>query len=87
MLIYLDMLTNEELFSDSYPMELIDDLYWKVTGKVVTESTQVDESVYGGNASAEGGGEDFEANVKRDVNIILAHSLKEIVGLDRKTYL
>ncbi|PIK48625.1 translationally-controlled tumor protein [Apostichopus japonicus] len=87
MLIYKDMLTNEELFSDSYPMKLVDDLYYRVTGKLTSESTDVDESVYGGNASAEGGGEDFESNVKKGVNIVLAHDLKEIEGLDRKAYI
>ncbi|PIK38056.1 translationally-controlled tumor protein [Apostichopus japonicus] len=63
MLIYKDMLTNEELFSDSYPMKLVDDLYYRVTGKLTSESTDVDESVYGGNASAEGGGEEFESKL------------------------
>ncbi|XP_071839088.1 translationally-controlled tumor protein homolog isoform X2 [Apostichopus japonicus] len=87
MLIYKDMLTNEELFSDSYPMKLVDDLYYRVTGKLTSESTDVDESVYGGNASAEGGGEEFESNVKKGVNIVLAHDLKEIEGLDRKAYI
>lgn len=47
----------------------------------------MDESVYGGNASAEGGGEEFESNVKKGVNIVLAHDLKEIEGLDRKAYI
>ncbi|WP_411026501.1 hypothetical protein, partial [Salmonella sp. s54395] len=62
---------------------------WLVNGLnlVITQSTEVDESMFGGNASAEGGGEDFAADVKRDVDIILAHSLKEILGLDRKSYM
>ncbi|XP_071839089.1 translationally-controlled tumor protein homolog isoform X1 [Apostichopus japonicus] len=87
MLIYRDMLTDEVLFDDAYPIKLVDDLYYRVTGKLTSESTDVNESVIAGNASAEGGWEAFEANVRKGVNIVLAYHLKEIEGLDRKEYI
>jgi hypothetical protein len=34
MYLYSDRITGEELFSDAYPMKLIDDLYYEVEGKV-----------------------------------------------------
>nr|AID69538.1 translationally controlled tumor protein [Stichopus monotuberculatus]AID69539.1 translationally controlled tumor protein [Stichopus monotuberculatus] len=87
MKVFKDVITGEELFSDSYKMKLVDDLYWRVTGKLTTESNDVDESVYGGNASAEGGGETFDSNVQSGVDIVLAHRLKEVCDLGRKEYL
>ncbi len=34
MIIYTDIVSKDELFSDAYPIKLIDDLYYEVEGKV-----------------------------------------------------
>ncbi len=34
MKIYFDVFTGDELCSDSYPMKLVDDLYYEFEGKV-----------------------------------------------------
>jgi len=34
MKIFLDIFTGDELCSDSYPMKLVDDVYYEVEGKV-----------------------------------------------------
>jgi len=34
MKIYLDVFTGDELCSDSYPMKLVDDVYYEFEGKV-----------------------------------------------------
>lgn len=34
MKLYLDVFTGDELFSDSYPMKIVDDVYYEVEGKV-----------------------------------------------------
>jgi hypothetical protein len=34
MIIYMDVFTGDELCSDSYPMKVVDDLYYEVEGKV-----------------------------------------------------
>ena len=37
MKVFLDIFTGDELFSDSYPMVIKDDLYYEVEGKVNEE--------------------------------------------------
>ena len=34
MKVYLDIFTGDELCSDSYPMKVVDDVYYEVEGKV-----------------------------------------------------
>ena len=34
MKVYLDIFTGDELSSDSYPMKLVDDVYYEFEGKV-----------------------------------------------------
>ncbi len=34
MKVYLDVFTGDELCSDSYPMKVVDDVYYEVEGKV-----------------------------------------------------
>jgi hypothetical protein len=34
MKLFLDVFTGDELCSDSYPMKVVDDLYYEVEGKV-----------------------------------------------------
>ena len=40
---------------------------------MVTETTEVNDSMFGGNASAEGGDEGAEGSSTRGINIVLAH--------------
>lgn len=80
MKIYRDIISNDELFSDIFPMELIaDGTVYKVKGKMTSESFQLDEAAIGGNASAEGvdEGEGCDAAVATGVNICLNHKLTE----------
>ena len=93
MRLYTDLLTGDELFSDSYPMKLVDDLYWEVEGKSIVEKIDIDESKIGGN-KAQGGGEDGEP-VEDDsvdpsaitgINIVIAHRLQQ-TSFDKKSYM
>jgi hypothetical protein len=34
MRIFFDVFTDDELFNDSYPMKVVDNLYYEVEGKV-----------------------------------------------------
>lgn len=79
MLIFKDLLgeDNDELFSDTYPMQTIDGILYKVKGKLTTESTDIDERAIGGNASAEGGGEDVDASSVSGIDVVLANRLVE----------
>jgi len=79
MLIYKDIFSDDELFSDSYPMKLVDDLYYEVEGKNVSLSNDIDEALIGGNKAAEGGEEEegVDASVVTGINIVLTHKLVE----------
>ncbi|KAL5723258.1 hypothetical protein ACHQM5_006676 [Ranunculus cassubicifolius] len=57
MLVYQDLLTGDELLSDSFPYKEIENgVLWEVEGKWVVQGA-VDVDI-GANPSAEGGGED-----------------------------
>ena len=45
MLIYHDILTGDELFSDAYPMRTIDDFFYEVTAQQVTRSDEIDDTI------------------------------------------
>merc|ERR1712072_1363156 len=53
MILYRDIFTETDVCTDSYKIELVEDLYYKVEGKHIIEDSSVDDSVFGGNKSAE----------------------------------
>ncbi|XP_066266619.1 translationally-controlled tumor protein homolog [Branchiostoma lanceolatum] len=90
MIIYKDIFSGDELFSDTYKINVIDDFIYEVEGKITTEKGGIDESVIGANASAEEAGEGLEEGAKTGCNIVLANRLNSITGYtkdDYKTYI
>lgn len=87
MIIYKDVISGDEMFSDTYKMKLIDDFAYELEGKMVTETTTVDDSTFGGNASAEGVEDEGADNStsQSGCNIVLANRLVE-VNFDKKGY-
>jgi predicted double-glycine peptidase len=82
MKIYFDVFTGDELCSDSYPMKVVDDLYYEVEGKNIVENNDIDESLIGGNkapegseAAAEDGG--VQSSAVTGINVVLTHKLVE----------
>jgi len=52
-------ISGDELFSDSYPMNLnYDGLVYEVDGKMIKESADIDEALIGGNKAQEAQEED-----------------------------
>uniref|UniRef100_A0A7N4NHE0 Translationally-controlled tumor protein n=4 Tax=Metatheria TaxID=9263 RepID=A0A7N4NHE0_SARHA len=80
MIIYRDLISHDEMFSDIYKIrEIANGLCLEVEGKMVsrTEGT-IDDSLIGGNASAEGPeGEGTDATVITGVDIVINHHLQE----------
>ncbi|KAF4789517.1 Translationally-controlled tumor protein like protein [Turdus rufiventris] len=71
---------EDEMFSDIYKIrEVADGLCLEVEGKMVTRTEgQIDDSLIGGNASAEGPeGDGTEATVITGVDIVINHHLQE----------
>lgn len=76
------------MFSDSYKMEVVKDLYYRVTGKLISESNEIDDSKIGGNASAEGAEEGgVDSSSTTGVDIVIACKLQEVLGMDKKGYM
>jgi len=86
MIIFKDLFTGDELFSDSLPLELIHETVYKVKGKLRTDTFDIDDKAIGGNASAEGGEDGSESASKQGVDIVLNSRLVEY-ALSKKDYM
>ncbi|KAL5068754.1 hypothetical protein RYX36_019641 [Vicia faba] len=87
MLVYQDLLTGDELLSDSFPYKEIENgLLWEVEGKWVVQGA-VDVDI-GANPSAEGGGEDegVDDQVVKVVDIVDTFRLQEQPSFDKKQF-
>ncbi|KAJ7977932.1 Translationally-controlled tumor protein-like [Quillaja saponaria] len=87
MLVYQDILTGDELLSDSFPYKEIENgMLWEVEGKwVVQGAVNVD---IGANPSAEGGEEDEGVDDKtvKVVDIVDTFRLQEQPAFDKKQF-
>ncbi|XP_042047482.1 translationally-controlled tumor protein homolog [Salvia splendens] len=87
MLVYQDLLTGDELLSDSFPYKEIENgCLWEVEGKwVVTGAVDVD---IGANPSAEGAGEDegVDDQAVKVVDIVDTFRLQEQPPFDKKQF-
>ncbi|XP_059146560.1 translationally-controlled tumor protein homolog [Physella acuta] len=66
MRVYKCIVTGDELFTDTYPIELKDGLY-KIKGKYVTSSDKVDDSLLGASAEEQEKGADENSTSGIDV--------------------
>merc|ERR1712123_403531 len=79
MKIYKDVFTGDELFSDTYPMKLVDNCMYEVYGKHIVRKLGENVVLAGSNASAEEADEATESGV----DLILNHRLTE-TGFGKK---
>ncbi|KAK4512415.1 uncharacterized protein ATC70_003115 [Mucor velutinosus] len=85
MLLYKDILTGDELFSDAYPIKEIDDVAYEVDCKMIT-ITEGDIDI-GANPSAEGGDDEgADATVETVNNVVYSFRLTPS-SFDKKTYM
>lgn len=92
MLIYKDIFCGDELCSDSYPMKkLYNGAIMEVNGGYISIDGGIDESLIGGNASAEGedAGAGAQDSSTKGINVVLTHKLSEtaFTKKDFKTYM
>ncbi|XP_058468335.1 translationally-controlled tumor protein homolog [Solea solea] len=84
MLVYVDIISGDEMFSDA--LKIIDKGFLiEVEGKTVTRSDVLDESKIGANKSAEEVEEASEMGSVSGCDIILNHKLQK-TGFDKKQY-
>ena len=89
MLIFKDVFSGDELFSDTYPMKLVDDCIWEVYGKHETR-TEGQIVLAGSNASAEGedaGDGEADPSAVSGIDIVLNHQLTETGFGSKKDYM
>merc|ERR1712008_482681 len=85
MKIYKDVFSGDELFSDTYPMKLVDNCMYKVYGKHITRAAD-DIQLAGSNASAEEAAEGDESSSQSGVDLVLNHRLVETGFGSKKDY-
>jgi len=87
MLIFKDIFTGDEMFTDSYKYKLVDDVLYEVYGKHVSRKLG-DVQLAGSNPSAEEADEGCEEAVESGVDIVLNQRLQEAPCFsDKKAYL
>ncbi|PHH61137.1 hypothetical protein CDD81_754 [Ophiocordyceps australis] len=85
MLIYKDILTGDEVISDSYNLKEIDGIVYEADCAMITEeAVSVDT---GANASAEGGDEEGAEDQAVKVNNIVHSFRLQSTSFDKKSYL
>lgn len=86
MIIYKCIVTGDELFSDTFPIQKIDGFY-KVKGKHVTRSDAVDERLLGANPSAEEAAEQSDASATSGIDVVVDGRLVETGFGSKKDFL
>merc|ERR1712123_551561 len=85
MKIYKDVFTGDELFSDTYPMKLVDNCMYEVYGKHITRKAD-DIQLAGFNAPAEEADEGTDGSSESGVDLVLNHRLVETGFGSKKDY-
>merc|ERR1711909_74898 len=86
MKIFKDVFSGDELFSDTYPMKLVDDCMYEVYGKHETR-VEGEIALAGSNASAEEADEGCDTNAVSGVDLVLNHRLNETGFGSKKDYM
>ncbi|KAK3511252.1 hypothetical protein QTP70_033985 [Hemibagrus guttatus] len=88
MIIYKDIISGDEMFSDIYKIkESENGMMIEVEGKMISRSEgEIDDSLIGGNASAEVLDDGCDSTTVSGVDIILNHKLQE-TSYDKKSYM
>ncbi|XP_072301236.1 translationally-controlled tumor protein homolog [Eucyclogobius newberryi] len=89
MIIYKCLVSGDELFSDIYKIiQTEDGLFYEVEGKHVTRKVgEIDDSLIGGNASAEEVAEGSDSGTESGVDIVLNHKLATTPAFDKKSFM
>ncbi|XP_022137814.1 translationally-controlled tumor protein homolog [Momordica charantia] len=88
MLVYTDLLSGDELLSDSFPYKEIENgMIWEVEGKWIVQGA-IDVNI-GANPSAEGGGEDegVDDQALKVVDIVDTFRLQEQPPFEKKQFI
>jgi hypothetical protein len=85
MLLYIDILTEDEMFSDAFPVKIVDDVVYEVDCQLVTVKQGADVDI-GANPSAEEAEESSADDVVQVNNVVHSFRLQSTT-FDKKSYL
>lgn len=85
MKIFKCLITGDEVLADTFKMELKDNCYYVVEGKMTTVSNKIDEALLGSNPSAEEQDEGTDDSAVSGVDVVINHKLMEI-QMDKKSF-
>ncbi|TDL29732.1 translationally controlled tumor-associated [Rickenella mellea] len=85
MLLYEDVIANDEMFSDAYPVKEIDDIVYEVDCQTITVKAGADIDI-GANPSAEEQDEGVEDGASTVNNVVYSFRL-QATTFDKKSYL
>jgi len=85
MLLYNDVISGDELFSDAFPTKEIDDIVYEVNCAMITVKQGTDIDI-GANPSAEEQDEGVEEGSTQVNNVVYSHRLQS-TAFDKKSYL
>jgi len=76
MILYKDIFTDFDVFTDAYKVELVDDLYYKIHGKYIMTDLSIDDNLIGANKSAEDESTEEEDNKILVANVVHGNRLE-----------
>ncbi|KAJ7771416.1 translationally controlled tumor-associated [Mycena maculata] len=85
MLLYEDIVTGDEMFSDAFPVKLVDDIVYEVDCSMITVKPGADVDI-GANPSAEEQEEALEEGTTQVNNVVFSFRLQS-TSFDKKSYL
>ncbi|EIM88467.1 translationally controlled tumor-associated [Stereum hirsutum FP-91666 SS1] len=85
MLLYSDVLTDDEMFSDAFPIKLVDDIVYEVDCQLTTVKAGADIDI-GANPSAEEQDEALEEGATQVNNVVYSFRLQS-TSFDKKSFL
>ncbi|KAF3288216.1 hypothetical protein TWF970_005308 [Orbilia oligospora] len=85
MIIYKDLITDDEIFSDAYDFKVVDDIAYEVDCKMIIIKQGADVDI-GANASAEEAEESVEDGMITVNNVVYSFRLQS-TSFDKKSYL
>ncbi|MCL4138115.1 UNVERIFIED_CONTAM: hypothetical protein GTU68_016322 [Idotea baltica] len=86
MKVFKDLLTGDEMFTDTYKFEEIDNAFYRVVGKSVTVQ-EGDIQLAGSNPSAEEADEGTESSSQSGIDVVLYMRLQETGFGSKKDFL
>jgi len=85
MLLYSDIIADDEMFSDAFPIKLVDDIVYEVDCQLITVKDGADIDI-GANPSAEEQEEQLEEGAVQVNNVVHSFRLQQ-TSFDKKSFL